>query len=120
MKKLILIIGIFLLSFFNVDAQTNFIENIYYTQTYNISAQRVDWNSYYEFNKKGKAYYEIWKGASWRQYTGYCTYNVWQYNSRFNYYQWFQYQGNGTYYYFNMINYKRYYYYYNNVKYYNN
>jgi len=95
MKKILLIISIFLMSFGNLDAQSGFVQNRYYQQQYNISVQKLNCNynnTYYIVDGYGRIhYYEWWRQAKWYSYTGSATYYVWKYNSVCNCYQWVSY-----------------------------
>ena len=123
MKKLFLLLTLFILSFTNIKAQI-FYPNTYYQQIYKIQNKRTDYNTYYEFDRyNNKLYFEIWYYAQWYSFKTTpnltVTYYKWQYNPNCNCYQWFQYQGSGVFYYFQWVKYKQYFYYYNGVKYYN-
>ena len=122
MKKLILLLSIFLLSFGNINAQSGFVANRYYQQRYNITTQKKSCNynnTYYDVDQFGKIhYFEWWRKAKWYSYQGNTTYYVWQYNG-YNY-QWISYNEWGTYWYYQWYDYKRYYYFYNGSKYYKN
>jgi len=126
MKKVILII-IFFILFFNINAQTNnkvLYPNTYYGIQYQVQNIRTDYNSYYEYDQYGnKLNFEIWYSAKWYNYNIRHGDNIivyrWIYFQNCNCYNWQQYYGHGVVYYFQWLRYKQYFYFYNGVKYYN-
>ena len=123
MKKILLILSLFLFSFGNINAQSGFQQNRYYQQQYSITDFSVDNSNIddkYDIDKYGKRYYyKWWKKAEWYSVTGRYTYYIWQYNHACNCNQWGSYTQQGTYYYYNWKIYKKYYYYYNGRMYWN-
>jgi len=123
MKNFLLIISIFIISLFNINAQILY-PNTYYNQVYQVQNTRTDYNSYYEINKDGnRVNFEIWYKADWKYYNTKknenVTYYKWIYFQNCNCYNWQQCYGYGTLYYFQWLQYKQYFYFYNGVKYYN-